>query len=198
MGLLVRFLRVLCPTCWVELRIRQVSKNRSDGPSRNRPVAPPDKEEPLWYTDLRRGDTGRFDICLAAARVPKNPSRWLRMLLLLAGDIEPRPGPAPKPRGPLDLQSGFAASTRHKMQKSLDAFATRYLAPCGVQPAVGSGADLRHHCLYGASCIRPAPLRRRAPALLARLRHHRCAGPSTADARITHGGLADRQEVAAG
>ncbi|CAE7728840.1 carA2, partial [Symbiodinium necroappetens] len=81
------------------------------------------------------GDTGRFDICLAAARVPKNPSRWLRLLLLLAGDIEPHPGPALQPRGPLDLQSGFAASARHKMQKSFDAFAMWLLGEFNLQLA---------------------------------------------------------------
>ena len=31
------------------------SKNRSDAPSRNRPVPPPSKEEPRWLTDLRAG-----------------------------------------------------------------------------------------------------------------------------------------------
>ena len=97
--------------------------NRSDGPSRNRPVDPPSKPVPLWFDRLCEGDPYLFDVCLAASAVPKQAARWLRFLLLLAGDIERNPGPAPVPRGPLDLTSGFAASTRHKMHKSLEAFA---------------------------------------------------------------------------
>ncbi|CAE7242286.1 unnamed protein product [Symbiodinium sp. CCMP2592] len=97
--------------------------NRSDGPSRGRSVAPPSKEWPVWLSELCEGKTYRFDVCLAAARVPKLAGRWLRLLLLLGGDIERHPGPVVRePRGPLDLSSGFAASTRHKMTKSLDAF----------------------------------------------------------------------------
>ncbi|OLP74955.1 hypothetical protein AK812_SmicGene45344, partial [Symbiodinium microadriaticum] len=50
--------------------------------------------------------------------------RWLRLLLLLAGDVERNPGPFHDgaPRGALDLQGGFASSTRHKMDKALSAF----------------------------------------------------------------------------
>ena len=104
------------------------AKNRADGPSRQRPVPPPSKDLPLWYLDLERDDTRRFDVCLASSRVPKNAARWLRMLLLMAGDIEPNPGPMQRPRGPLDLESGFAASTRHKMRKSLEGFASWLLS----------------------------------------------------------------------
>ena len=103
------------------------AKNRADGPSRDRPVPPPSNDLPL-YLDLTRGDTRRFDICVASSRVPKNAARWLRMLLLLGGDIEPSPGPLQRPHGPLDLESGFAASTRHKMRKSLDGFTSWLLA----------------------------------------------------------------------
>ena len=97
--------------------------DRSDGPSRNRPVDPPSKPLPAWYEQLCAGDFYRFDVCLAASSVPKQAARWLRLLLLLGGDIERSPGPPPVPRGPLDLSSGFVATTRHKMRKSLDAFA---------------------------------------------------------------------------
>ena len=97
--------------------------NRSDGPSRGRPVDPPSKPVPAWFEDLCKGDFYRFDVCLAASAVPKQAARWLRLLLLLGGDIERNPGPRLVPRGPLDLTSGFAASTRHKMRKSLQASA---------------------------------------------------------------------------
>ncbi|CAE7254584.1 unnamed protein product, partial [Symbiodinium pilosum] len=93
-----------------------------DGPSRNRPVASPTKEVPLWFSDLAAGKTYRFDIMLAAARVPRLPGRWLRLLLLLAGDVERNPGPVTfrAPCGALDLSSGFATTTKQKMTKSLD------------------------------------------------------------------------------
>ena len=97
--------------------------NRSDGPSRGRPVDPPSKPLPFWYESLCAGDFRRFDICVASAAVPKQAARWLRLLLLLGGDIERNPGPARVPRGPLDLTSGFVATTKRKMRKSLDAFA---------------------------------------------------------------------------
>ncbi|CAK9004707.1 Uncharacterized protein SCF082_LOCUS8303 [Durusdinium trenchii] len=54
----------------------------------------------------------------------KNPARWLRFLLLLAGDIEENPGPV-RPqvaRGPMDLSVGFAESTAQRMHKCLLAF----------------------------------------------------------------------------
>ncbi|OLP99347.1 hypothetical protein AK812_SmicGene18107 [Symbiodinium microadriaticum] len=163
------------------------SKNRADGPSRNRPPDAPTKALPTWYQALCLGDYTLFDVYVASQGVPKIASRWLRLLLLLGGDIERNPGPAtgvfgatgrrssrlpiqsrpqvplqparaaavsgsecsespaarapdapgrsaslpprrraPAPvraaRGPLDLQSGFAASTRQKMTKSLEAF----------------------------------------------------------------------------
>ena len=98
--------------------------NRSDGPSRNTSVAPPTKERPLWLEALAKGDTYLFDLCLAASHVPRVAGRWLRLLLLVAGDIERNPGPSSRlrPRGPLDLESGFATSTKHKMRKALEAF----------------------------------------------------------------------------
>ena len=98
------------------------AQNRSDGPSRWKPVPGPTKPLPRWLEELIDGDTFGFDVMLASASVPKLPGRWLRLLLLLGGDIERNPGPSPSPRGPLDLQSGFVASTRHKMQKAFSGF----------------------------------------------------------------------------
>ena len=99
------------------------SQNRSDGPSRWKPVPGPTKEQPIWLRDLQNGDTYRFDVACAASRTPKLVAKWLRLLLLLGGDIERNPGPRTlKPRGPLDLWSGFAASTQHKMRKALSGF----------------------------------------------------------------------------
>ena len=62
---------------------------------------------------------------LTAARVPKLAGRWLRLLLLLGGDIEPHPGPRQPlrvPRGPLDLQSGFTAGAVQRMARCMQAF----------------------------------------------------------------------------
>jgi len=36
------------------------SKNRSDGPSRNKPTPPLSKEVPQWLKSLRSGDTAAF------------------------------------------------------------------------------------------------------------------------------------------
>lgn len=40
-----------------------------------------------------QGDPFAFDRVVQSSRIPKNPARWLRFLLLLAGDIEENPGP---------------------------------------------------------------------------------------------------------
>ena len=98
--------------------------NRADGPSRGRPITAPSKAVPAWLVSLQCGDRRAFDCVVAASRVPKNPARWLRLLLLLGGDIERNPGPyrPPAPRGKLDLTVGFSAATSSRMTKCLEAF----------------------------------------------------------------------------
>ena len=100
------------------------AQNRADGPSRGAPPSPPSKAWPAWLVSLAAGDTAPFDLVCASAAVPRRLGRWVRLLLLLAGDVERHPGPRHTggPRGSLDLQSGFASSTRQKMSKALDAF----------------------------------------------------------------------------
>ena len=101
--------------------------NRSDGPSRDRPIAPPSRATPEWVSDLLEGRTAKFDSVVAASRVSRNPARWLRFLLMLCGDIHPNPGP-PKagssrmPRGPMDLAVGFASQTSQRMKRCVDEF----------------------------------------------------------------------------
>ena len=105
-------------------------KNRSDGPSRDRPIEPPTKELPRWLLELQSGHTQPFDFVVASARYGRVAARWLRILLLLGGDIERNPGPAVG-RGPLDLSVGFAAATSDRMRKCLN---------CGVatkHPSIG-------------------------------------------------------------
>eukprot|EP00438_Fugacium_kawagutii_P017073 Skav213868 [mRNA] locus=scaffold2374:24688:27090:+ [translate_table: standard] len=102
--------------------------NRSDGPSREKPLAPPTREQPSWMLDLVDGDTKKFDKVVAASKFSKNPARWLRFLLMLCGDIHPNPGPAKgsmsrKPRGPMDLAVGFATETSQRMKRCVEAFA---------------------------------------------------------------------------
>ena len=100
--------------------------NRADEPSRGSDVREPTKEVPLWLTDLQLGKYDRFDKVVAANRVPKLAARWLRLLLLLGGDIEPNPGPScvfgRRERGPMDLSTGFAPATADRMKKCLNAF----------------------------------------------------------------------------
>lgn len=96
------------------------SENRADDPSRNRPLRGPSKELPRWLTALERGDSGPFDCAVAASRFSKNPARWLRLLLLLGGDIEPNPGPTYQARGKLNMATGFEATTASRMEKCLE------------------------------------------------------------------------------
>ncbi|CAE7218749.1 Senp8 [Symbiodinium microadriaticum] len=81
-------------------------------------------EVPRWLQQLLAGDWRSFDLVVEASCLKKIPARWLRFLLLLGGDIERNPGPriaVKTPRGPLDLEQGFAPSTMHKMRKALEA-----------------------------------------------------------------------------
>ena len=97
--------------------------NRADEPSRNKAVRGPTKDPPSWLVDLSQGDTRKFDAVVASARIEKLAARWLRFLLLLAGDIEPHPGPTYRPRGSFDLKVGFEAHTASTMSRCLSAFA---------------------------------------------------------------------------
>ena len=88
--------------------------NVADGPSRGSAAPLPSRSKPRWLEKLLLGDPGDFDKVVLAARIKKIPARWL---LLLGGDIERNPGPAPpRRRGPLDLAAGFAPSAAKKMQ----------------------------------------------------------------------------------
>ena len=104
------------------------AKNRSDGPSRNKPVPPRNKDEPSWLLALRARDFTKFDKVVASARFTKLEARWLRLLLLLGGDIEPNPGPVRPardrgPRGPLDFNVGFKPVTSKRMNSCVADFA---------------------------------------------------------------------------
>ena len=94
--------------------------NKSDGPSRDRDVEGPSKSFPAWLTELQRGNCGPFDAVVTSSRCPKIAARWLRFLLLLAGDIEENPGPVQ--RGPMDLSVGFVQATSDRMQKCYSGF----------------------------------------------------------------------------
>jgi len=66
-----------------------------------------------------------MDLVLTAARFTKLEARWLRLFLLLGGDIEVNPGPSRKqatPRGPLDMSVGFAPATSGRMTACVAAF----------------------------------------------------------------------------
>ena len=111
--------------------------NRADGPSRDRDVLPPVKEEPEWFQRLRVGDPAQFDLVVSASRFEKNPARWLRFLLMLCGDVEPNPGPisrARQPRGPLSLEAGFHSATASRMDSCLRAFQTWLIEVADLSP----------------------------------------------------------------
>jgi hypothetical protein len=91
----------------------------------------------------------------AAAEIKKIPARWLRLLLLLGGDIERNPGPARRePRGPLNLEAGFAPSTASKMKRAFEAFALWVAEHCRaplariLQDCAATECALRSFGLY--------------------------------------------------
>jgi hypothetical protein len=109
-------------------------KNRSDGPSRNRRIPAPTKEEPWWLRELREHRYEAFDAVLAAAQFPQVQGRWVRLLLLLCGDIERNPGPVRQhaagvgasqervPRGSFDLGVGYSQATAQRMDQCFAGF----------------------------------------------------------------------------
>lgn len=102
--------------------------NRADAPSRGRPVEAASREIRPWFLDLESGDHRRFDQVIASAKWVNPLGRWVRILLLLAGDIERNPGPESmgprkyQPRGPLDLNVGFSQATAARMEMCLKDF----------------------------------------------------------------------------
>ncbi|CAE7400109.1 unnamed protein product, partial [Symbiodinium microadriaticum] len=130
-------------------------------------------DDPEWISELSdcldfkealaRGEFRLFDLVCASAAVPRLLGRWLRLLLLLAGDVERNPGPfhSGEPRGHLDMEGGFAVSTRHKMDKALSAFsvwleATFSLSLAAVlSSAPAAAAALRTWGLYLYSSGQP-------------------------------------------
>lgn len=101
-------------------------KNRSDAPSRNKPVPGPTKEVPEWLRSLRSGDHEPFDAVVASTTFSRVPGRWVRLLLLLCGDIERNPGPFEQPsrpaRGSFDFDVGFTQATSKRMDDCLLGF----------------------------------------------------------------------------
>ena len=73
--------------------------NRADGPSRDGPVPPPTCKVPPWLEKLQGGDDSLFEVMIESARWTRPVGRWVRLLLLMAGDVEPNPGPE-RPCGP--------------------------------------------------------------------------------------------------
>ena len=102
------------------------AKNRSDAPSRNRPVPGPSKECPEWLAALRAGNYEVFDSVVAASTYSRVPGRWIRLLLLMSGDIERNPGPLPsvprQARGSFDFDVGFTQATSSRMDACLLGF----------------------------------------------------------------------------
>ena len=93
--------------------------NRSDGPSRDRCIAPPTRGIPRWLIDLQENNHHAFDVVVQAGNWPRVLGRWVRLLLLIAGDVERNPGPY---RGPMDVSVGFVKATASRMSKCFEAF----------------------------------------------------------------------------
>ena len=101
--------------------------NKADAPSRDRAVEQQTRSFPLWLQKLQQGDARRFDIMVSSSFWRRPLGRWVRLLLLLAGDIERNPGPnfqqgAYFPRGELNMSVGFSQATVQRMSRCLEAF----------------------------------------------------------------------------
>ena len=122
--------------------------NRADGPSRDRAVPGPTRPEPTWLRRLRQGDVSGFDIWTRPL------GRWVRLLLLLAGDLERNPGP-PKylPRGDLNMLVGLSQATSARMQFCLDAWADWARAETGLNlDALLQSAEVANLALKAYGC----------------------------------------------
>ena len=82
-------------------------------PSRDRDVEPACAETAPWIKALQHGDVAPFEMMLQAAKWTRPVGRWVRLLLLISGDVE-NLGPLPReyqPRGELDLFGGLSRAT---------------------------------------------------------------------------------------
>jgi hypothetical protein len=70
--------------------------NRADVPSRDRDVEPACAETAPWIKALQHGDVAPFEMMLQAAKWARPVGRWVRLLLLISGDVERNPGPLPR------------------------------------------------------------------------------------------------------
>ena len=140
------------------------SWNRADGPSRDGVVPGPSRPIPDWLCALRDGDARLFDQVLVTAKWTRPVGRWIRLLLLLAGDIEQNPGPPLNnlagsnyaPRGELNLLGGFATATTSRMKKCLDSFKCWLLEQALSFEDVSATADAMNLALraYGLALFR--------------------------------------------
>ena len=62
--------------------------NRADGPSRDREVRGPSRPLAPWLVSLQAGDAAPFDEMVALAKWSRPVGRWIRLLLLMAGDVD--------------------------------------------------------------------------------------------------------------
>ena len=145
-----------------------------------RPVLPPSSPAPAWLTALLAGDVQQFDA--TSCRIKNISARWLRLLLLLGGDIEHNPGPVQSrpmvQRGHLDTEAGFASSTVHNMRKAIEAFEA-WLAEAVQLSLESVPSDNRISSLSLGAC------------------YYRCAKPIHIAQQQPNSSLANRQDVAA-
>ena len=134
--------------------------NRADGPSRDRDFPGPSRDVPKWLEDLESGSFRAFDEMVSLAQWSRPVGRWIRLLLLVAGDVERHPGPSTHhytPRGELNLMGGFATATSTRMVRCLELFRVWCVEKAGVPfEVVCSSAEHANHALraYGLELFR--------------------------------------------
>ena len=138
--------------------------NRSDGPSRQREIEPPTKDEPDWFLRLKADDYEGFDAVVASSPFPLNAARWVRFLLLRRG--RKSGSPTQGPNGPHNWATAtrmkrcfrafaFGAMSICRSHRERSAVTCRlWCGPCVLMACISSNLGCQDICWYTQSQLR--------------------------------------------